>query len=60
MWGHLGIVHVTEVVPYPVLFINSHVTHLHRQVVLEGRLPGPLFVNIPGNPECVRHFISIG
>ena len=44
--SHQGIVHVTGVVPYSVLFIHTHMTHLVWQEIFDYGLPDTSVIHI--------------
>ncbi len=44
--SHPGVIHVTEIMPHTIFLIHPHVAHLHRQEILQHRLPDASFINI--------------
>ncbi|MFA5533118.1 MAG: hypothetical protein WDA19_01370 [Mariniphaga sp.] len=50
-WCHQGIVHVTEIMPHPVLLVDPHMAHLYRKKKLQHRLPDTPVVDIIRNAE---------
>ena len=58
-WSHSSIVHVTNIVPYAILLVDSHVTHLDRQEILYYWLPNATVIDIGCNAKHRRLTASI-
>ena len=58
-FGHTCIVMMTEVMPYTVFFVHTHVAHLYRQKVFHLCLPDTLVPHIFGNAEHRRSSIAV-
>lgn len=58
-FGHTCIVMMTEVMPYTVFFVHTHVAHLYRQEVFHLCLPDTLVPHIFGNAEHRRSSIAV-
>ena len=57
--GHERIVHVAGIVPDTILLSNSHVAHLHRQEILDDRLPYASVIDVVGNTEDAGETLAI-
>ncbi len=58
-WRHACIVFVTAIVPDAISIIDAHVAHLHRQEVLERRLPDVTRIDVAANTEDVGFLVSV-
>ena len=52
--SHARVVVVAETMPDAVLFVHTHMAHLHRQEIFEHRLPDPALVYVLGDAEYAR------
>ena len=57
--GHTGIIHVAEIMPYPIFLVYPHVTHLDWKEVFQYRLPYTPVVNRFVDTEYGRERFAI-
>ena len=56
---HARVVLVVEAVPGAVILLDQHVTHLHRQEIVQSRLPDAAIVHVVADAEHMRHLPAI-
>ena len=56
---HACVVIVAQIMPYPVLFTHTHVTHLDRKEIFQYRLPYTTVINVAGNTEDRRSAAAV-
>ena len=57
--SHARVVVMAETMPDAVLFIDTHMAHLHRQEIFEHRLPDPALVYVLGDAEYARLGVAV-